>query len=151
MSKATSRQERLNENQNQEQLPEQPGFNDDLPNPEDMDFTQDFKGMDFDSLKDKTGEPLTGDFLKLETLDGIKGGKNFFVTGHTTFPDNVTGERKPAVKLVGEGNQVFICGATVVVRACDNIEKFPKPIRIIVDGKIKSPKGSYWNAQVLAL
>lgn len=171
MSKATTRQERLNDNQpenNDPLFPDQQqqdaaaavapavlagekfGEHD---SPENLDFNKPFQNMNFDELEKREGQEMTGNFLSLETINDGKP-HNFFVTGHTTFTDNTTGEAKPAVKLVGKGekgNINYICGATVVVKACTEITEYPKPIRIIVNGKTKGANGSYWNAQVFSL
>ena len=179
MSKvATSRQERLNGNQpennetlfagqQQEQQPdaataaaaaaaaaaaEQEKFGE-HDSPENLDFNKPFQNMNFDELESKEGQEMTGNFLSLETINDGKP-HNYFVVGHTTFTDNTTGDTRPAVKLVGKGekgNINYICGATVVVKTCAEISEYPKPIRIIVNGKTKGANGAYWNAQVFAL
>lgn len=161
MSKATTRQDRLNDNQpenNEPLIPDEQqaaagkqfGEHD---SPEDLDFNKPFQNMNFDELENKAGEELTGNYLGLESINDGKP-HNYFVVGHTTTLDQTSGEQKPAVKLVGKGekgNINYVCAAIKVVRACEGITEFPKAIRIIVNGKEKGKNGSYWNAQVFAL
>lgn len=103
-----------------------------------------FTGMDKLPLKELTSNYIDfKDFIHGEV-------RNYIFTGMDIFTTK-DGEVKPAVKLMDKERTNFLCASTIVVNSLQKLEAVPAPVRIQVNGKIKSAKGEYYSVRVFTI